>query len=603
MVDITDVNRRIIAAHESIPVSGSELTLLYPQWIPGDHSPTGPLSRLAGLRVSADGRPVPWTRDRVDVYAFHIAVPPGVKVLDVDFDYLAPMRDTEGRISMTTEIADFAWDSALLYPAGYFSRRITVSPSIKLPDRWQFASALEVQPASTPGAAPAPPNVVQFKDTTLNTLVDSPVYAGSHFKRVDLSSEPGNPVHLDLFADNDAALAFTPEQLQLHRNLVSEAARLYGSHHYAHYDFLLSLSDKVGGMGLEHHQSSEDGIERNYFTDWTAGVRERDLLAHEYTHSWNGKFRRPADLWTPNFNVPMQDDLLWVYEGMTEYWGYVLTARSGLRTAAQTRDLIAEIAAEYDVSLGRTWRPLIDTTNQPTISMRAPVPWVSWLRPEDYYREGLLIWLDADTRIRELSGDKRSLDDFARLFFGIENGSYVTHTYSLDDVVAALNAVQPYDWATFLRTRVYELAPQTPKDGIARGGYTLAYSDAAPDWREHADATTPAETGIHFLTSLGINIEPDGSLSEVLWEGPAWKAGMTRDMKVTAVNGESFNLERLKTAIAASQTSREPIQLLVKRGEEYQTVSIDYHGGPRYPVLQRNEGTPDRLDAILAPSK
>ena len=288
---------------------------------------------------------------------------------------------------------------------------------------------------------------MHFKETTLNTLVDSPVYAGSHFKRVDLSTDAANQVFLDVFGDKEADLAITPEELTVHKNLVAEAKKLYGSHHYSHYDFLFSVSDRVGGIGLEHHQSSEDGEGANYFTNWAAGVPERDLLAHEYTHSWDGKFRRPADLWTPNYNVPMRDSLLWVYEGMTEYLGFVLTARSGMNTAAQQRDLIAMIAADYDISPGRKWRPLEDTTNQPTISTRTPVSWVSWQRPEDYYMEGLLIWLDADTKIREMSGGKKSLDDFAKIFYGIDNGSYVTRTYTFDDLVHALNQTQPYDWA------------------------------------------------------------------------------------------------------------------------------------------------------------
>lgn len=587
-VSVTDVVHRVIGVQEMIPVEPGRLTLLYPEWIPGNHSPTGPISEIADLEVTANGGRIGWTRDRVNVYAFHINVPPGVTTLDVKFQYLAPLRGNEGRISFSSDLIDLSWSTVVLYPAGFFSRDITFAPSVHLPDGWHFASALELSEQNG--------SLVQFKSTPLNTLIDSPLYAGVNYRREDLSGSPDNRVFLDVFADSPKDLAITPEELTLHRHLVEQAAKLFGSHHYDHYDFLFSLSDTLGGKGLEHHQSSEDSTRANYFSDWAAGIPGRDLLAHEYTHSWNGKFRRPADLWTPNFNVPMQDDLLWVYEGLTQYFGYVLTARSGLRSAADTRDLIAGIAGNFDASPGRTWRPLVDTTNQPTISQRRPVTWVSWLRDEDYYFEGLLIWLDVDTKIRELSGDHESLDDFARLFFGIDNGSYVTRTYTLEDVVAALNSVQPYDWAAFLRQRVYELAPHTPEDGITRGGYRLTYSDTPPGWLK---ASERPDFPVSFNTSLGFTVRTSGDLGNVLWGSPAFKAGVTPDMHLNAVNGKAFGIEVLRDAILEAEKSTSPIKLLVKRGNEFQTIEIDYHGGLRYPGLTRVEGTPDRLDEIL----
>ncbi len=593
MVDLTDITRRIVNVHETIPVSPGKLTLLYPQWIPGNHSPTGPISKVAGLTVTAQGKRLDWVRDRVDVFAFHIDIPSGVKTIDVDFQYLAPVKNREGRISISSEIVDLAWNTVVLYPAGYFSRRLQFAPSVKLPAGWHFASALEV--SSQDG------DLVHFKETPLNTLVDSPLYAGINFKRVDLSTSSTNPVYLDVFADKPSDLAITPQELEVHRNLVQEAAKLFASHHYNHYDFLFLISDKVGGEGLEHHQSSEDGTRANYFTDWDAGVGGRDLLAHEYTHSWDGKFRRPAGLWTPNFNVPMQDELLWVYEGMTEYYGFVLTARSGMRTPAQTRDLIARIAANFDISPGRDWRPLVDTTNQPTISQRTPVSWVSWQRPEDYYTEGLLIWLDADTKIRELSGGKKSLDDFAKLFYGIDNGSYVTHTYTFDDLVAALNTVQPYDWASFLHARVDTLAPHTPEDGLTRGGYKLTYSDTAPDWLKKSETGPHATTS--FATSLGFTVGSDGELGNVWWNSPAFKAGITPDMHLIAVNGEAYTVPVLRAAIVEAEKGKTPIKLLLKRDDQFQSVDLDYHDGLRYPSLERVQGTDDRLDTILAPLK
>ena len=590
-VDLTNVNARILNVHETIPVKGRKVTLLYPEWLPGTHSQSNPIAEMAGLVVTANGTRVPWIRDRVNMYAFHIDVPAGATTLDVNFQYLAPIDPKRGRIS--SKFADVTWNSMLLYPAGHFSRDIKFSTTLRMPDGWKFSCALDVK--SQDGS------VVQFKDTTLNSLVDSPLYAGANFKRVDLSSGPDNPVYLDIFADKPADLEITPEELQYHKNLVVEAQKLFNSHHYDHYDFLFSVSDVVSGKGLEHHQSSEDGARANYFTDWSAGVGGRALLPHEYTHSWNGKFRRPADLWTPNFNVPMQNDLLWVYEGLTDYYGNVLTARSGMRTPEQARDNIAQIAASFEVSPGRTWRSLVDTTNHAIMTAHgmAPEDWPSWQRSFDYYPESDLIWLDADTKIRELSDGKKSLDDFARLFYGINNGSYVTVTYTFDDLVKALNSVQAFDWAGFLRTRVYDVAPQVPQNGITQGGYKLVYNDNQPDSMKHADPTNPTS----FATSLGFGVKPDGSLTDVWWDSLAFKANITPDVQIQAVNDQKFTVAVLREAILSAEKTKDPIRLLLKRGDEFLTVSLDYHGGMRYAHLERVDSTPDRLDDILAPSK
>jgi len=582
----------VFSVHETIPVKPGKVTLLYPKWIPGNHSPTGPISKIAGLNITASGTKLDWVRDRVDVYAFRVDVPANARSLDLDFEYLAPLRSKEGRVSISSQIADLAWNTVLLYPAGHFARQIHFSPSIKLPQSWQFATALQV--VSRTG------NLVQFAGTTLNTLVDSPLYAGANFKRFDLSNDPANQVFLDVFSDTPANLAITPEEVQLHRNMVREAAKLYDSHHYDHYDFLFLLSETVGGVGLEHHQSSEDGTKSNYFTDWAAGVANRDLLAHEYTHSWNGKFRRPADLWTPNFNVPMQDDLLWVYEGMTQYFGYVLTARSGLRSAEQTRDLIARVAANFEASPGRRWRPLIDTTNQPTMSQRSPVSWVSWQRPEDYYTEGMLIWLDADTKIRELSGGKKSLDDFAKSFFGIANGSYITRTYTFADLISCLNSVQAFDWANFLHVRVDQTQTNVPEEGITRGGYRLTFIDTAPEWLKHGERPDAA---INFSTSLGFSVKANGELDNVWWDSPAFKSGITPDMQLTAINNRTFTVAELRSAILDAEKGSTPIRILAKRGEQFETFEVDYHAGLRYPKLERINEKADLLDEILAPSK
>jgi predicted metalloprotease with PDZ domain len=590
-VNLTNTTDRVVKVQETIPVRVGELTLLYPQWIPGNHSPTGPIEKVAGLFVKGDGKDIPWVRDPVDVYAFHLQVPKGVTSLDVDFDYLSPIRPQEGRVTISHELADLSWNTVVLYPAEHFSRDIHLQPNIVLPQGWKYATSLET--ASQDG------DTVHFKETTLNTLVDSPLIAGEYFKRVDLSTGPDNPVFLDVVADEAKDLEITPEELQDHKNLAIQAQKLFASHHYDHYDFLFMLTDVVGGEGLEHHQSSEDGTRANYFTDWAAGARGRDLLGHEYTHSWNGKFRRPADLWTPNFNVPMRDDLLWVYEGLTQYWGLVLTARSGLVTDESARDTLAGVAAGFEASKGRDWRPLVDTTNQPTVSQRRPVGWVSWQRPEDYYTEGQLIWLDADTKIRELSGGKKSLDDFAKLFFGVKNGSYVTDTYTFEDIVAALNQVQPYDWTTFLRTRVYELHPEVPENGFTQGGYKLVYNDTIPAY-ERRGGENP-RFGTSFATSVGFSVMGDGILSNVWWDGVAFKAGIAPGMQLLAVDGEVYTADKLRDAIRKAEKGSDPITVLVKDRDQVKSVALDYHGGLRIPHLERVDGTPDRLGDILAP--
>jgi predicted metalloprotease with PDZ domain len=597
IVDVTNTTDRILNVHETIPVKGRDVTLLYPEWLPGTHSPSNPVESLAGLMVTAGGKRVPWVRDRVNMYAFHVEVPKDATTLEINFQFLAALDSKRSRIS--SKFADVTWNSVLLYPAGYFARDIKFETSIHLPEAWKFACSLDVKSQNG--------NVVQFKETTLNTLIDSPLYAGVNFKRLDLSTGSDNPVYLDVFAEKPADLEITSEELQYHKNLVIEAQKLFNSRHYDRYDFLFSVSDTIGGKGLEHHQSSEDGSRANYFTDWGAGVGGRALLPHEYTHSWNGKFRRPADLWTPNFNVPMRNDLLWVYEGLTDYYGNVLTARSGMRTPEQARDVFAQIAAGFEISPGRTWRSLEDTTNEPIVSSHGAVQqaWTSWQRSYDYYPESDLVWLDADTKIRELSDGKKSLDDFAKLFFGSDNGSYVTVGYTLDDLVKALNIVQPYDWAGFFRTRVHEVNPNVPENGFTQGGYRLVYNDNEPEWMKKSESVR----GASFADSLGFSIKSEaggdshGNLENVWWDSLAFKAGITPDMQLQAVNDQKYTAAALREAILAAEKTKEPIKLLLKRGDDFVTVSLDYHGGMRYPHLERVETTPDRLDAILAPAK
>ncbi len=589
-VDASDVDRRIVRVHETLTGVGADTVLLYPEWLPGSHAPEGPIDRFAGLRISANGAPVVWKRDPLDVYAFHVYPAAGIKSIDIDFEYLSPTSSKVAEMEISRDVLFLEWNSLILYPAGYFVRQIPVQASITLPHDWKFGSALEVQSASG--------DQTTFKRLNLETLIDSPVYAGRYASRIDLDPGSAAPVHLDLFADRPELLTVKPEQLQAYRNLVQQAYRLFGSHHYAHYDFLYSLSDQVHQQGLEHHQSSEDGSEPDSFTEWDKNAYDRDLLPHEFTHSWNGKFRRPADLWTPNYNVPMQNSLLWVYEGQTQYWGEVLAARSGLWTKQQALDALAQTAAYYQQEAGRRWRALQDTTNDEIINPRRPMSWRDWQRFEDYYDEGRLIWLEADTLIRDRSQGKRSLDDFARSFFGIDDGSFVTVTYTFEDVVKALNAVEPYDWAGFLRERLDGVARPPPLEGLRRGGYKLVYTDT-PSELEKASDLERKRVGLRY--SIGVSLDDkDGTVLQVAWDSPAFKAKLTESTQILAVNGAAYSAEVLKDAIRSAKDTTLPIELIVKTGDRYRVVALDYHDGLRYPHLERDDSVPARLDDIWA---
>ncbi|WP_291187817.1 peptidase M61 [Dokdonella sp.] len=596
-VDASDVGRRIFRVREEIPVAAGPLTLLYPQWLPGNHAPRGPIDKLAGLIIRGNGQPIAWKRDPVDVYAFHLEVPPGVASLSLEFDFLSPQEPSQGRMVMTPELLNLQWNTVALYPAGHYSSRVTVAPSVKLPSGWQFGTALERSEGS--GNATGADGTVAFKPVTFDVLVDSPMFAGRHYKRVDLGGTPA-PVHLNLFADEAKSLDFKPEQIDAHKRLVQQARKLFGSQHYDRYEFLFALTDQLGSIGLEHHRSSENTRQPGYFTEWERRAPGRDLLAHEYTHSWNGKFRRPADLATPTFNVPMQDSLLWVYEGQTEYWGNVLAARAGLWTPEQARDDLALIAATYtDNRPGFAWRTLQDTTNDPIVAQRRPLPYRNYQMSEDYYSAGALLWLAVDAKLRELSREKRALDDFAAAFFGVDDGSMAVKPYLFDDVVAALNGVAAYDWAKFLRERLDAAAP--PLDGLAAVGWKLVYTDKPSDYQKNNESDRKT---LDYSASLGITIGSNGGkIADVRWNGPAFKAGIAPTSAVVAVNGREFSPERLKDAVAATKDGKAPIELLVKNGEEYRSVRVDYREGLKYPHLERIAGVPDRLSAILAPRK
>jgi predicted metalloprotease with PDZ domain len=587
-VDASDVTRAIFRVHEHVPVpEPGDLVLLYPKWIPGGHSPRGQINKVAGFRATADGRELQWVRDNLDVYAFHVSVPQGVNAIDVDFQYVSPTASDQGRIVATRDMASIQWLANSLYPSGYFVRNIPVQASVIVPAGWKVATAL--RPSGQTG------NRIDYPVTSYEILMDSPLIAGAHYRRIELTPD----VALDVIADNEQELAVKPDQIAAHKRLVEQAVKAFGAQHYNHYDFLLTISDNLGGNGLEHHRSSEDGVDRGYFTDWENKLRDRNLLPHEFSHSWNGKFRRGADLWTPDYRTPMQDDLLWVYEGMTQFWGYVLGARSGMLSKQDTLDAFAATAAQYGAGTpGRTWRALVDTTNDPIIAQRAPQPWRSWQRSEDYYSEGQLIWTDVDRIIRQQSGGKRSIDDFARAFFGMRDRDWGELTYIFDDVVATLNNVQPYDWHSYLQRRVYAIAANPPLEGITKGGYRLVYTDQPTKWWTSGEKERKA-TDLTY--SGGFSVGVDGKVSAVLWDSPAFNAGVTVGTQIVAVNGRSFSGDALKQAIRDAAGGGRGAELLIKSGDLYRTVTLDWHGGLKYPRLEKvgkGEGT---LDALLAP--
>ena len=589
-VDASDVTRGIFRIRERVPVSGpGDLVLLYPKWIPGHHSPSGEIEKVAGLKFSAGGRPLEWVRDTIDVNAFHVTVPAGATAVDAEFQFISPTAENQGRVVATPDMASVQWIQNSLYPAGYFVRQVPVQASVVVPTGWKVATAL--RPSSRSG------NRIDYPVTNYEILMDSPLIAGAHYRRIPLT----NDVALDVIADTEAELAATPEQIAAHRRLVDQSVKLFGAEHYDHYDFLLTISDYLGGIGLEHHRSSEDGVGRGYFTDWENKLRARNLLPHEYAHSWNGKYRRGADMWTPDYRTPMQDSLLWVYEGQDQFWGYVLGARSGMLSKEDTLGALASIAATYGLATpGRAWRPLVDTTNDPTIAERAPQAWRSWQRSEDYYSEGLLIWTDVDRIIRRQSAGRRSLDDFARVFFGGRNRDWGEVTYAFDDVVRTLNSVQPYDWAGYLKRRALDVAAAPPLEGITMGGYRLAFTDEPTAWIKSSEKNNKNND---LTYSGGFVVGNDGKISAVIWDSPAFNAGMTVGSELLAVDGRKFDGDALKAAIKAAKDAKEPVKLLIRSGEVYRTLDLDWHGGLRFPRLEKvgkGEGT---LDALLAPRR
>jgi len=587
-IDASDVRRGVfrVVEHVPVPAGEDELILQLPEWLPGKHDARGAMNLVADVRFEVDGRPVAWTRDPVETYAFRIPLPRGAKQVTARFVYTSPLQASEGRIVMTQEMLNLQWEAMSLYPAGHYVRQIRVNPSVTFPSGWTAFTALDGKRARG--------DTVSWDTVDYETLVDSPVFAGRYARQWDL----GHGVRLSTVADKPGQLELRPEHLTTFAKLVDEALALFGARHFDHYDILLALSERLGGIGLEHLRSSENDYDPEAFIKWDDYAWDRNVVAHELGHSWNGKYRRPAGLWTPDYRQPMTNNLLWMYEGQDQFWGWVLAARSGLQPKEIVLGAMANSAGLYSVQPGRAWRSVEDTTFDPIISKRRPQPYQTLNRNEDYYSEGMLVWLEADQIIREGTGGARGLDDFARAFFGLNDGDRGVLTYTFDDIVATLSTIYPYDWASFLRTRFQTPGQPAPLAGVERAGYRLV-------WKEEPNPYEKGRSGdsnsINLQYSLGASLDKDGKVTATFWGSPAFDAGIVNGAQIVAVNGEAYSADGLKQAITAAKGGREPIALLVKRGDRYLTVPVDYHGGLRWPWLEPAAAGEQGLDRLLAP--
>ena len=588
-VDATTAPRKIFHASLTIPATAGDLILYYPKWIPGEHAPDGPVIDLAGLKFSAAGKTLKWRRDLLDGFTLHVDVPAGVTEIGAELDFLSPATFEGGfsaGSSATDKLAIISWNQVLLYPKGFKSDDINYSASLRIPQGWKFGTPLPI--ASQSG------NDIKFATVSLTTLVDSPVITGEFLKVVPLAQDP--VTEMDIAADSAAALEAPQETWDHYKSLVDQAQKLFGAYHYRDYHFLYTLSDHVAHFGLEHHESDDSRVDERALVDDISRKLSASLLPHEYVHSWNGKFRRPADLATPDYQVPMQDDLLWVYEGLTNYLGFVLTARSGLLTADLDRDDLAMTASALDHLPGRQWRNLQDTADAAPQLYFSPRAWESWRRSTDFYNEDTLNWLWVDVIIRQQTKGAKSIDDFCHLFHGAPSTGPALKTYTFDDVVNGLNQIAPYDWRGFWTERLTNHGPGAPLGGIEGSGWKVVYDD------NPSEMMTSSAGAYHFVPaafSIGLVLNDDGLISDTIEGELTAKAGIGPGMKVVAVNGRRFSADVLRDALKFAKTGTAPIELLVENTDYYKTYKIDYHGGEKYPHLVRDDSKPDLLTEIL----
>jgi len=586
-IDATDIQRNVYRVKQTIPVTlgAREIVLLLPEWIPGKHAPRGMIHLLADLRFEVDGRPAQWTRDPVEVHAFRVPLPERAREVTATFVHTSPLQTSEGRITMTRDMLNLQWESMSLYPAGHYVRQIRVEPAVTFPEDWTAFTALDGQTASG--------NRVSWAATDYETLVDSPIFAGKYAREWDL----GHGVTLDVVADEARLLELQGEHLALFRKLVDETVHAFGPGHFDHYEFLLGLTNRMGGIGVEHQRSSENTYEPEAFVKWDDMAWDRNVIPHELAHSWIGKYRRPAEMWTPDYRQPMRDNLLWVYEGQDQFWGWILSARAGFQPKDIVLGALANSAGYYSIQAGRAWRSVEDTTADPIAAARRPLPYSSLSRSEDYYSEAMMVWIEVDQIIREGTRGRRGLDQFARAFFGGVEGDRGVLPFTFEDVVAGLNAVHPYDWAGFLAERFQQPGQPAPLAGIEKGGYRLVWKDE-PNPYEKGRSGGGGYLNLQF--SLGINVEPSGNVVLSHWGMPAFDAGVVRGSTIVAVNGEAYSADRIRRAITAARDGG-PVQLLIKRGDRYLDVAIRYSDGLRYPWLERVGERETGLDRLLAP--
>lgn len=591
-VDATEVAQKILHAELSIPTTPGALTLYYPKWMPADHSPDGPIWNVVGLKFSAAGKPIPWSQDSVDMYAFHVEVPQGTKSVTAKLDFLlsAPGPTIDFSASGTARLFVLMWNQVVLYPSGWPASQITFQPKLTVPRGWTFHTALPIAEQSS--------ETITFKSVALDLLIDSPVQSGAYTKVIRLSPANATLNEIDLAADSNSALDIPPAVIDNYKHLVEEAQALYQSHHYREYHFLLTLSDNIMELGQEHHESSDDRVPANALSDPNQRLLGADLLSHEFTHSWNGQYRRPEGLATPDFQQPMQGELLWVYEGLTTYLGTVLAARSGLWNAEQTREHLALLASTLDHRVGRTWRSLENTSRAAQILYFAPSEWASYRRGTDFYPESVLIWLEADVTIRKLTDGHRSLDDFCRTFLGGPEVMPVVKTFNFDDLVTAMNQVAAFDWRSFFVERLQSVDARAPLGGLVGGGWQLTYNDEP---NQMIAASQAAARPVDYTASIGVSVKADGTVQDAIPGMPAYQRGIRPYTRVLAVNGRQFSIEELNKALAESKKQTGTIILLVSNAGFVESHEIDYHGGLRYPHLVRNETVRDYLDEVLKP--
>jgi predicted metalloprotease with PDZ domain len=592
--DLSDAPRELYHAEVDIPVTAGPLTLTTPQWIPGNHRPTGPVKDITGVVFTADGKPLPWRRDDVDLYQFHLDVPKGVRTLHAHLDCIVTAR-------VTHKMAVLEWEKLLLYPAHVPVREIPIQPSLIVPAGWGVGTALTPINASV-YPVPATGSTTHFAATNVEQLEDSPIITGEYFHEFPLAPEITPKHYLDVVSDFPDDSNLRPAFLSEVSDLVREASAAYESHHYLQYHFLLTLSNVAGGEGLEHGQSSDNGVDEKGYADEAHQLAEADLLAHEFTHSWNGKYRRPVGLYQPDFATPQQGALLWVYEGMTQYLGNVLAARSGLKSQAQYRDILAASAANLDYKPGREWRSTGDTAIAASVLRGREPEWSNWRRGQDYYQEGELLWLDADTLIRKTTKDRKSLNDFLHIFLakGGNTGPLIV-PYTFEELVQDLNQVMPYDWSTFLHDRVDKINPRADLDGIERGGYKLIYADKPSPSEQTLKSIGSRRMNSTYWYSIGLRVSKEGGINDVRWNGPADKAGIAPEEKIMAVNGQVYSEDVLRAAIRDAKGKTEPIHFILQSDTYVVTADVNYHDGERFPVLQRVDGSTDYMDEITKP--